>query len=452
MLVAGEPGVGKTRLSAELARHVHEQGATVLFGRCDEELGVPYQPFLEALRSYVVASPAELLAEQALPLAGDLVRLIPQLGERLGTIPETARADPETERFHLFEAVGSFLGSIAERSPVLLVLDDVHWATKPTLLMLKHIVRERSECPVLMIATYRDTDHDRGHPLSEVLADLRREPGVERLALRGLDETGVAAYLSNAAGHELGEDGQRLAVAVHEETEGNPFFVGQVLQHLIESGSIVQRDGRWVRGPGQIGIPEGVREVIGRRLSRLAPSTNDVLRVASVIGREFDIKLLTETAGTELEVVLDALDEAEARQLVWPDPDRPGRSTFTHALVRQTLYEELATTRRLRLHRAAATALERRAERGEVHLDELAHHSCEAAALGDTDKALHWCRAAAAEAIERTAYEEAAGYFERALTVLDPDSAADRATACELRVVQARALRMTAEINVTGGI
>jgi predicted ATPase len=196
-LLAGEPGIGKTRLAAEIARHAHEEGAVVLFGRCDEDLGVPYQPFAEALRSYVAACPSVELAAQAGQRAGELARLVPELGERLGTRPPTT-GDPEAERDRLFEAVVSLFAAASRARPLVLVLDDLQWAAKPTLLMLRHLLRSREPTRVLVIGTYRDTELDRSHPLAEMLANLRRDTvEVERLRLRGLDP-------SRARSHRVG--------------------------------------------------------------------------------------------------------------------------------------------------------------------------------------------------------------------------------------------------------
>jgi tetratricopeptide (TPR) repeat protein len=441
-LIAGEPGVGKTRLAAELARRVHGEGALVLFGRCDEEVSVPYQPFAEAIATYAASCDDDVLRAQLGTSGGDLARLVPALTTRLPGLPEPMRADPETERYRLFEAVTALLSAVASDAPVLLVVDDLHWAARPTLLLLRHVVRQRAVGGLMVIATYRDTDLGRGHPLSEALADLRREPDVARVLLRGLDEAEVVEMMTTAAGHDLEGEALQLAHAVHAETEGNPFFVGQVLRHLAETGAIRVEDGRWVIGDRQrMGIPEGVREVIGKRLSQLGADTNDVLSVAAVIGREFDNRLLTEASGLDPDRVLDALEEAEAGRLVVALAEHHDRRTFAHALVRSTLYEEIPTTRRLRIHRRVAEALATRAERGVPCLEELAHHSCEAAALGDIDSALRWSRAAAQAALDRLAYEEAASHYERALSVLDPDDPGQCAERAALRIELGRALR-----------
>jgi tetratricopeptide (TPR) repeat protein len=317
------------------------------------------------------------------------------------------------------------------------------------LLLLRHLTRAEWSGPLLLIGTYRDTDLSRTHPLAEMLADLRREVDVERLMLRGLGMDEVEQFVSAAAGYALDDEALRLARLLHDETEGNPFFMGQVLRHLVETGAIIEHDGRWVRAEGaELGIPEGVREVIGRRLARLGPVTNDVLAAAAVIGRDFGTDVLSVASGTEIESVLDALEEAEVARLIANNDPRRGRWGFVHALVRSTLYDEIPTTRRLRLHRRIGEALE--SGDAETHLDELAYHFAEAAALGETRKAIEYGRRAAERALERLAYEEAAIDYERALVSLDPEGVGDRESRTELSVELGRALWMAGERGRAG--
>ncbi len=445
VLISGEPGVGKTRLAAELARAADQQGAIVLYGRCDEDLGVPYQPFVEAFRPYVASCEAEELAEQVARYGGDLARLVPELGERVADLPDALRADPETERYRLFDAVMFFLDKMTAARPVVVVLDDLHWAAKPTLLLLRHLTRAEWTGSFLLLGTYRESDLSRTHPLAEMLADLRRGLDVERVALRGLDMEEVEEFVRAAAGQDLDAEGAWLARMLHDETEGNPFFMGQVLLHLVESGAIIEREGRWLRAvpADEIGIPEGVREVVGRRLARLRSATNEVLVAAAVIGRDFDRDVLTSALDTDREAVLDALEEAEEAHLITTGDGPRGRYSFVHALVRSTLYEEVPTTRRLRQHRRIGEALE--ATDVDRHLDELAYHFAEAAALGETAKAVDYGRRAASRAVERLAYEEAAINYERALASLDPESADDRQLRAELFIELGRVLWMFGE-------
>lgn len=247
---------------------------------------------------------------------------------------EPVHGDPQVERHRMFEATTSWLAAAAEPAGLVLVLDDLHWAGKPTLLPLRHLLRSPDLGRALVIGTYRDTDLDRTHPLGELLADLRREPGVERLSLAGLTGEEVEAFLVAASGEELDDDKRALAAAVHAETEGNAFFVGEVLRHLAESGAIVQRDGRWqaVVALDDMAIPEGVREVIGRRVSRLSGPVNDVLRWAAVVGRDVEFGVLADVVEGSEDDLLGALDEAVDACLV--EEVGADRYRFVHALVR----------------------------------------------------------------------------------------------------------------------
>ncbi len=441
VFVGGEPGIGKTRLVKELCRTAHFDQGVVLWGSCDEELAVPYQPFVEAFRWLASVLPPDQLAELVGPSGSELAPLIPELERLLPGIGPRLSDDPDTERNRLFEATTELLTRLSAREPVVIVLDDVHWARKPTLLLLRHLLKTTSHLQLLIVATYRDTDLDRTHPLSEMLADMRRQTGVERLMLHGLDERGVIDFLERTAGHDLDGPGLALAAAVARETEGNPFFIGEVLRHLSESGALVFRDGRWTTDLelSDFGIPEGVREVIGRRLSHLDQSANEVLATAAVIGREFDLRLLGGIVEGGVETALDAIGEAETGGLVEAVAGRPGTYRFAHALVRSTLYDELPTTRRLRLHRAVGLALEATGDI-ESRLTELAWHFTEAAALGEIGKAVDFGRRAGDRAKADLAFEEAAGLYERAIDALALDDAAAPGQRAELLLAAGDAL------------
>ncbi len=420
-LIAGEPGVGKTALVARVAATAREQGCLVLYGRCDEGLGVPYQPFVEVLRSFLHAMSPERRTATVGHLGGELARLVPELGALVPGLPPPTKTDSESERYLLFEAVAGVLSAGAARTPLVVVLDDLHWATKPTLLLLRHILASSTPMAVLVVGTYRETEPGADEGLSEFLADAWRFPGVERIALDGLMVDEVLELLATTAAHPFGDRDVELARRVQVETEGNPFFLKQVMRHLVESGALVQEGGRWVqtRAVAKIAIPEGIRAVIGRRLARLERDTNETLALAAVFGREFDPRIVAAAGPVPEDRVLDALEQAEQLRLVLPSSTGEPRFAFAHALVRTTLYESIPETRRLRMHRQAALALERFG--GDDRLDELAHHFCEAAPLGLTAKAAAYAKLAGDRALHRLAYEEAAEHYQRVLAVLDGD-------------------------------
>ena len=414
VMIAGEPGVGKTRLVSELARAVHADGALVLLGRTDEHVDAPYGPWREALRGLVRSAPDEVLERHVSEHGGELARIVPELERRVPGTTISAAPDPETERLLLFEAVTGLVSATSTESPVLLVLDDLHWADRSSLLLLLHLLKADAPAALLVLATYRDTDLDRAHPLAATLADLRRLRGASRVALTGLDSDGITALLTIAGGNELDDQAREFAAMLLRETEGNPFFVGEVLLHLVESGGLVQEGGRWRASAtlAETGLPEGVREVIGRRLAGLPDETNAVLGVASVIGREFDVTFVADVAEEPVGAILDALEPAERARLITEVPGRPARFSFAHALVRTVLVEELGTNRRVRLHRAAGVALEALAD---PPLGELAYHFGEAAVMGETERAVRYAREAAQQALDLAAPEEAVSLLRNAL-------------------------------------
>ena len=429
ILLAGEPGVGKTRTAAELARLAYADGGLVLYGRCDEELGVPYQPFVEALDHYAQHVGSPVLGR----LPGELTRLVPDLVTRIPALPAPVSSDPASEEYRLFEATASWLADAARAaSGLVLVLDDIHWATKPTLQLLLHAVRHSTDdsAPMLVIATYRDTDVDRSHPLAAMLGDLRRLAGVDRIAVENLDNAEVLEFIETAAGHELDAPTRRLADEVYAETEGNPFFVGEVLRHLIETGGVHRVGDRWTVAAGEhVTVPEGVRDVVGRRLNRMSDTANDVLTVASVFGRDFDVAPLMDVIDATDNAVLEALDQAVRARLV--EEVGIDRFRFAHALVRTTLYEELSATRRRRLHRQIADVLEK------LHPDDvraLAHHCTEGGPDGgDVSRAVRYTIAAARESLEARAFADAEAGFHSAIELLD--DAGDEASALRIEAL-----------------
>ena len=416
VLIGGEPGIGKTRLVTELAREAHSQGAVVLLGRADEHVDAPYGPWREALRSLVRGAPDEVLAQHVAEHGGEVGRIAPELGRRVAKLPPPIDTDPETERLLLFDAVTGLLCTLSAEAPVLLILDDVHWSDRSSLLLLLHFLRIELASSVLVLATYRDTVVDRAHPLANALADLRRVRGATRIALTGLDNDGVTELLTLAGGHELDASELASAALLQRETEGNPFFFGEVLRHLIETGALVQIDGRWKVSVAldEVGLPEGVREVVGRRLSELPEATNRMLGAAAVLGREFDVGLLNRVVGEPIGAVLQALEPAEQANLISEVVGRTGRYSFSHALVRTVLADELGTNRRVRLHQAIGVALEAESD---PPLDMLAYHFGEAAIMGEADRAVRYATLAAEHSLSIAATEEAVTLARRGLEI-----------------------------------
>ncbi len=446
-LIAGEAGVGKTRLSTHLALNMHEQGAIVLYGRCDEDLGVPYQPWAQALGHLVKEAPSKVLDVHLEQHGGILARLVPALGERVPGLPGPRDSDPETERYLLYAAAAGLLEETGKNEPLLVILDDLHWADAPTLSLLRHISRSHTSMRVLIIGTYRDSELSRDHPLTELLADLHREQGVERIKLTGLQSQELEALMEAAVGHELDEEGKALAAEITRETSGNPFFAGELFRHLIESGAIVQADGgRWhlVGDLADLGLPQSVREVIGRRVARLGPDARTALSAAAVIGRDFDLDLLLAVVDLAEPRLLDLLQDGVSGLLLREDRDHAGRFTFIHALVEHTLYEDLGLTRRSLLHRQIAEALE--AQCGEdpaERLGEIAGHWAAAVATTDTAKAIHYARLAAERGLAQLAPAEAARWYRQALDLAERAHGVERAELCELLIGLGEAQRQT---------
>ena len=449
LLLAGEPGIGKTRLSVEFARGRVEATATVLVGRCDEEALVPYQPFVEALSWYVRVCPKPELRAQLAAIGGgaELGPLIPELLRRVPDLPSQPAMNPEGQRYRLFEAVADLLAQASAVRPMLLVFDDLHWADKPTLLMLRHVVRATNAASLCIIGTYRESELARTHALAEMLADLRREAAVTRLSLRGLEETQVKGLIDAFVGPDASP---QLVHLVADSTEGNPFFIGEMLRHLTETGAFAKLHG--VPGGGNsataLGLPEGVKEVIGRRLSRLSEACNRMLSLAAVIGRAFDIEILEALGDLPEDRLLDAIDEGVQAQLISEAPDRAGRFSFVHALIRETLYGELTTTRRVRLHRRVGEAIERLAQgRSDPPLADLAYHFVQAASADTADKAIDYATRAGDRTADALAHEEAARFYDMALQSLEFKMAGPEAEArrLELHARRARAFGALAQ-------
>ena len=438
LLLAGEPGIGKTRLCAEAAAGARERGVAVLYGRCDEGLSLPYQPWAEALRHVIAHVPAYLLRAHVAQHGGELVRLVPELGRRVADLPNPRTSDPETERYLLWGAATGLLAEVAAETPVMVVLDDLQWADLPTLQLLRHLAGLDGPSRLLVIGTYRDSDLGADHPLHDTLATLRREPGVERIRLSGLAEAEVVGLMSELAGHEMDAAGLALAAALWGETDGNPFFTGELLRHLAEIGAIRQgEDGRWETSADldPVSLPASVREVIGQRVRRLGEGTAGLLGVAAVIGQTFELNLISAVSGADEDAVLELLEAASRAAIVAEQTWSPGRFSFAHALIQRSLYADLSMTRRQRLHRRVAEALEAicRDDPGE-RVGELAHHWGAAVTQVEAAKALHYAIRAAERALQLLASDEAVRWYRMALELLAANPPVDERARCRLLI------------------
>ena len=444
-LVSGDAGVGKTTVVAEAARQAAREGACVLLGRCQEDVSASYSPFTEALHHYVAHAPVHVLQTHIATHGGDVASMVPSLVQRLGDIPAPTKTDPDTERYLLYGAVAGLLTVASEHQPIVLVLDDLQWSDSQSLRLLCHLVTTVESARLLVLGTFRDAELSPSHPLSDLLGALQREPNINRIELKGFDDTGVLAFMEAAAGQRLEEAATDLAHALCLETEGNPFFVGEVLRSLMETGAIYQDDrGRWTAAGemSEMVLPNSVREVISARVGRLGPQAGQVLAMAAVIGRDFDFDLLDAVTDLTQEEVLDVLDDATRAALVREVPDVVGRYSFSHALTQHTLYQGLPQIRRTRAHRRVAEAIEETAGRAsETRVSELAHHWLGASQPANATKAIGYARQAGESALASLAPDDAVRYFSRALQLADLAPGNDPLVGCDLRLALGEAQR-----------
>ena len=416
VLLSGEPGIGKTRLANEVIAYARLHGALVLQGGCYEyEATTPYLPLAEALRDWVSAQSAGELHDRLGLIAAELVRLAPEIEARLGPVAPNPPLPPDQERLRLFDHVARFLQTLAAGNGLLLFIDDLHWADHGTLALLHYLLRRLRNERLLILSAYREVELDRAHPLAAALVEWRRERLATRLQLGRLtlDECGAllaSMFVQDSVSLEFTQ-------AIYRETEGNPFFVEEVIKSLIEQDQIYLENGGWGRKAiAELTIPQSVKEAIGRRLNRLSAAGVEALQHAAVLGKTFEFSELAAALGTaetspQEDRLLDALDEAIGAQLI-----RAGAGdafTFTHDKIREVLVEELNPIRRRRLHQRAGESLERMVAgpASEAHVQDLAHHFLQS---GDLRKALDYSLRAGERARRLYAGDEALTYFQHA--------------------------------------
>ena len=449
LLISGEAGLGKTTLVAEAARAAFDDGACVLFGHCEEDLVIPYQLFAEALGHCVTHAREDQLVAHVETHGSELSRLVPALARRIPDLPPSKATDSDTERFLLFAAIVGLLATMSENQPLVLVLDDLQWADKGSLLLLRHLTAADQATRVLVLGTYRDSELSHSHPLTDTLAALRRHSGVSRIELTGLNDNDVVAYLEAAAGQTLEAAGVDLAHAVYRETDGNPYFVSELLRHLTETGAIYQdATGAWTSDTTveQVALPDSLREVIGARVGRLGREAERALSVAAVIGRDFDLDLLARATKTPEDDLLDILEAASDVALVREPDDAPGRYNFAHALIQHTLYVDLGPNRRARAHRKVAEALEDLCgENPGARAGELARHWLAATQPIDLTKAIGYSRQAADAALTALAPADALRYYAQALDLYVRATNTDSVLGIDLAIGLGTAQRQTGD-------
>jgi DNA-binding CsgD family transcriptional regulator len=427
-LIAGEAGSGKSRLVREFAQEVGAGEALVLYGACDPMVRTPFGPFVEALSQLVRTAAADQLRADLGPTGGELARLLPDLRAVLDEPPAAIENDPDTGRHRLHMAASDLLTNVSGRRPLLVVLEDGHWADEATLLLLRHLVRAAVGARMLVIATFRDAEADVPTHLADALADLRRADGVARLKLGGLGEESIAEFVRRAVGDEAVRADAALVDAMRDMTAGNAFLLCELWRTLLESDAVAVGDGavRLTRPLGDVATPDGVREVVGQRLLRLEPPARHVLELAAIVGSEFEVDLLRAAApGLDLAA---ALESAARSGIIEELPAPPLAYRFAHELVRRAVTDRLSGLRRAELHLGVGQALERarRPAAGQV-LAGLAHHYTAAVAVAGRDRAIEYNRLAAQAAADALAFGEAAARLRTALQlgVEDPRRRAD---------------------------
>jgi class 3 adenylate cyclase/tetratricopeptide (TPR) repeat protein len=437
-LIAGEPGVGKSRLVAEIAEEAQARGMQVLTGHCVGMSGVsPYLPYVEIIEQAINGPGSPLALRRALgDVAPEIARIAPVLRRAFPDIPPPLELPAELARRYVWNSFSEFMGRAAQGRPLLLVLEDLHWADESTVQLTEYLAPLLPEMPVLVLGTYRDLEVDLHHPLTRVIGQLRRRRLVQQLSLRRLSFEGVGAMLRALAGQPTPEE---LTQVISRETDGNPFFVEEVYLHLVESG-VLDEHGRMHADLqlDDVSVPESIRLVLGQRLDRLASSTREVLVAAAVSGRMFTLEVVGDVAGVGEDALADAFDEAQRARLVRTGMSA-GELMFSHELIRQTLLSGLSTVKRERLHLRTADAISLRYPNDlETHAGDLAYHLSRAGRYGDRASLVRYLKIAGDRAFDAAAFDDAVGHFEHALSLI---SSADQLGRAQLLERLAMALR-----------
>ena len=440
LLLGGEPGVGKTRLAEEVLAEARQRGCLALTGRCYEMEGTPpFIPWVELVERWASTVPKAAFREALGDAAPEVAKLVPELRQLFPDIPQPVELPPEQQQRYLFSNFLSFARRGTQVTPLVALIDDLHWADDSTLLLLQQVAQQVSEMPLLIVGTYRDVDLEVARPFAKMLAVFTRQRLAHKVALRRLPETAVGDMLQTLSGRAAPSD---LVRAIYAETEGNPFFVEEVFQHLSEEGRLFDTEGTWRADlrVEHIGVPEGIRLVIGRRVERLSPSARQVLTTAAVVGRSFDLTLLEALGDADGDMLLTALEEAEAAKLILTvSSGREVHWEFAHGLIRQTLEKGLSLVRRRRAHLRVAEAMERVfGAHVEGYASDIAHHLYQAGAAADPEKTARFLTLAGDRALDARAFDEALRQFNDALSIQAEE---DQRHTTDLRYRKGRALQ-----------
>jgi tetratricopeptide (TPR) repeat protein len=440
-LLSGEPGIGKSRLADEAAAQARTRGLLVAWGRCWEAGGAPaYWPWVQVMRAWLRGRDAAAVTQTIGGAAESICQLLPEVAQLFPEVQAVVSVDPESARFQLFDAAASFFRSAASADPMVIVLEDIHAADTPSLLLLQFLASQMAETNLMVLATYRDIELTPEHPLTGVVADLVRGAPTRLIHLRGFGEQDVALLVGTAGV----QPSPPLVSALHRKTNGNPLFVNEAVRLLTTEGDLERfEDAATLR----VSVPRGIRDVIARRLGHLDEACGGTLSAASVLGTEFTAEALGRLLGAPLAELRDVLDRALNAGLLAPVPGSLGRFRFSHGLVRETLYGDLTSAERMRHHRRAAEVLQDVYGTDQpAHLAELAHHFVEGAPLGDAATAVHYARQAAEAAASSLAYEEAARLYGMALMALELEGPSDEQQTMELLLAEGDVLARAGDL------
>jgi len=408
VMLAGEPGIGKTNPARKLTDLADQRGAKVLWGWCHEQTGAPpYWPWLQLIRSQLVTTDTEKLRQDMRPRAADIAQILPELSAILEGLDHPPVLRAEQPRFRLFFSITIFLKNVSRTQPLALVLDDLHWADESSLLLLEFLAREISSFPIMVMGTYRDNEVTGSHPLVQTLSSLVRENNFLRVSLTGLNREEVGDLVAAKAGVAVPEE---AVDSLHQRTEGNPLFVSEVVSAVTPEE--MSRNQDWVAG-----IPQAIKEAISRRLGRVSETCNEILRSASIIGRDFNLQLIrTLSPGISEDSFSEAIDEANSIGFVEIMPSGFEGYRFSHTLIQQVVYRETAPMQRAQTHLAAAEALEKLYwEHLGEHAGESAYHFSQSKTISGPEKLVRYSRMAGEFSLKSYAHDEALTIFQQGL-------------------------------------